>query len=229
MFTIFYSVTADVEETSAPTFSPVPDVEETPVGTFPSVPGVDEAPGGTLPSVPDVDEASGGTLPSFPDVDEAPGSTLPSVPYVEEIPVAMLSSAPKAPPTPLLSPTFHECTTMLSLQQSHVSHLKSHQQPVSQLPLSTNKGEDLSRNIRNWAKGNKITHSALDKLLDILQPVAPDLPRDSRTLLQTPRNLQFTVMGNGVYHYFGLQQHMHGMCFNSLRHSAITNTRENTM
>lgn len=42
-------------------------------------------------------------------------------------------------------------------------------------------------NLASWAVNNNITATALNQLLSLLKPSFPDLPKDSRTLLQTQK------------------------------------------
>jgi len=42
-----------------------------------------------------------------------------------------------------------------------------------------------------------VSQAALSELLKILQPSIADLPKDARTLLRTPRNIEITKMGDG--------------------------------
>lgn len=68
------------------------------------------------------------------------------------------------------------------------------------LPLQNN----LSAKLQNWAVNYKISHSALTSLLHIISPDYPELPLHSRTLLQTPTNMQSKQLENGEYCHIGL-------------------------
>lgn len=67
---------------------------------------------------------------------------------------------------------------------------------------------ELKENLRQWACNNNITHTALSQLLKLLQPRVPGLPRDARSFLSTPRNIDITPMENGQLCYFGLQNEL---------------------
>lgn len=58
--------------------------------------------------------------------------------------------------------------------------------------------------ISNWAKTFRIHHNALNALLEILRDCTHiNFPKDSRTLLGTPRTTFISNMGNGYYHHVG--------------------------
>lgn len=61
--------------------------------------------------------------------------------------------------------------------------------------------------LRDWAVDNQVNHSAVNALLKILKNHIPEnaLPKDARTLLQTPRNVQIESIENGQYWHYGLQ------------------------
>ena len=60
--------------------------------------------------------------------------------------------------------------------------------------------EDLS----GWAVENKCTRTSVDSLLRLLRDFGIDWPKDSRTLLKTPRTVNFDEKCNGQYIYFGI-------------------------
>jgi len=65
--------------------------------------------------------------------------------------------------------------------------------------------DNLMCSLVDWALQNNITHSAVDGLLSILQPLHPSLPKDARTLLCTPRTIELKKFSdNGMYYHFGL-------------------------
>lgn len=55
-----------------------------------------------------------------------------------------------------------------------------------------------------WASQNNVTRQALISLLDLLRKVGHDLPKDARTVLQTPRSVVTVEKCGGKYSYFGL-------------------------
>ena len=55
-----------------------------------------------------------------------------------------------------------------------------------------------------WATSYGITLAALSALLFILRFFHPDLPKDARTLLKTPRNTNVKPLANGSYFHFGI-------------------------
>ncbi len=67
--------------------------------------------------------------------------------------------------------------------------------------------DDLSFNekLADWASSTHQTRDAVNALLLILRQSGHDLPKDTRTLLQTPRNLNVLEKCGGQYIYFGLE------------------------
>ena len=67
--------------------------------------------------------------------------------------------------------------------------------------------DSLSEKLAIWASQHKLTRAAINDLLDILQSVGhDDLPKDSRTLLKTPRLVSSIVKCNGDYLYIGIEK-----------------------
>ena len=60
---------------------------------------------------------------------------------------------------------------------------------------------DLAADLVGWATNNECTRSGLNDLLDILRKQGHRLPRDSRTLLQTPRSIHTIQKCGGDYLY----------------------------
>lgn len=70
--------------------------------------------------------------------------------------------------------------------------------------------ENISIDLAKWATENRITATAMNKLLKILKPTFPYLPKDSRTLLHTPQKNDIISLSGGSYVHLGV--------LNSLRH-----------
>lgn len=68
--------------------------------------------------------------------------------------------------------------------------------------------ENIASFLISWSHKHNITHSALDDLLHKLQLRYPNLPKDSRTLLQTSNNINVVECAGGSYIYFGLEEHI---------------------
>lgn len=68
--------------------------------------------------------------------------------------------------------------------------------------------------IARWAVRHDITHFALDDFLKSVStfPQFIDLPKDSRTLLQTPTTTLVKEIGGGIYHHFGLRSEIEQLC-----------------
>lgn len=63
----------------------------------------------------------------------------------------------------------------------------------------------LSQQLQNWVTKCNITHTALRKLLSLLRPfISEHLPRDPRTLLNTPKSTKIITMGSGIYTHIGV-------------------------
>ena len=63
----------------------------------------------------------------------------------------------------------------------------------------------LADDLGKWAASFKISHIALDSLLQILRKNGSDLPKDSRSLLHTKRKIESKTVAGGEYYYIGLQ------------------------
>jgi hypothetical protein len=59
--------------------------------------------------------------------------------------------------------------------------------------------------LRDWAVEHKITHTALYDLLQVLRRQNPDLPKDPRTLLKTPKDISVVNIEGGSFYYIGVQ------------------------
>lgn len=61
--------------------------------------------------------------------------------------------------------------------------------------------------LRIWAVQNQITHVAINELLELLLTLGlKNLPKNSRTLLHTPRSVQIRSMGSGEYWHNGIEK-----------------------
>lgn len=76
------------------------------------------------------------------------------------------------------------------------------------LPVTDNHSTtdyDLPAQLKHWATiQHKVPHNAVDSLLKILTPLCPSLPKDSRTLLKTPINIEVTTLDTGEMVYMGI-------------------------
>lgn len=71
--------------------------------------------------------------------------------------------------------------------------------------------------LQEWAIKNNITHVALNELISRIKPQFPDLPRNARSLLRTPRKINVDDVAPGHYYHLGLRN-----CIETLltRHSS---------
>lgn len=68
---------------------------------------------------------------------------------------------------------------------------------------------DFMNDLSSWALENKLTHRSVTTLLKILRKHGrTELPRDSRTLLKTPRDLTIINIGCGQMWYHGIQNNL---------------------
>lgn len=71
----------------------------------------------------------------------------------------------------------------------------------------------LNFKLRKWAITNNIRLYALSELLSILKESGHNsLPKDARTLLETPQNVDIVKMGSGQYWYGGLRKKLIEIC-----------------
>lgn len=67
----------------------------------------------------------------------------------------------------------------------------------------------LKRDLRQWSATHAITHIALKDLFQIINNFQPGtLPKDPRTLLQSPRTIEIKKIGNGEYWHHGLKNNL---------------------
>lgn len=64
--------------------------------------------------------------------------------------------------------------------------------------------EGLRHKLVQWAVAFNISHVALNRLLETLREYHPDLPRDSRGFLNTPRFVDVQDLAGGSYYHFGI-------------------------
>lgn len=62
----------------------------------------------------------------------------------------------------------------------------------------------LREKLSSWSIRNSVSNIAINELLQILRDVDVPLPKDVRTLKQTPRDAPTIPMGNGTYVHYGL-------------------------
>lgn len=63
---------------------------------------------------------------------------------------------------------------------------------------------ELLENVRNWAIG--VNTAKVNEILDILRKLGHDVPKDCRTLLQTPRKTTIKSCSPGHYFHYGLEK-----------------------
>lgn len=58
--------------------------------------------------------------------------------------------------------------------------------------------------LRLWAIEHRISHSGINDLLKILKSVGFSVPKDSRTMMFTPTNVEIRMLSNGKLWYQGI-------------------------
>lgn len=77
--------------------------------------------------------------------------------------------------------------------------------------------QTLNFQIWKWALKNNITHAALSQLLKILIGFGHlSLPKDSRTLLRTPKKVRVINIGSGQLWYRGLEERLTQICMRKI-------------
>lgn len=98
------------------------------------------------------------------------------------------------------SPTFLNVNSINGLKQK----LKSHES-IAPSPHNVSKSIDLKDSLRTWAIEKNIRQRAITDLLKILRSAGlRNLPKDSRSLLDTPRKVEIVNRANGKYWHNGL-------------------------
>nr|CAI5837450.1 unnamed protein product [Callosobruchus analis] len=73
-------------------------------------------------------------------------------------------------------------------------------------------GSKILKFLPNWAIEYKISHVAVNALLkNLISSGVSGLPKDSRTLIGTPRTVEIEKMGNGYFWYHGLENCLSGI------------------
>ena len=79
---------------------------------------------------------------------------------------------------------------------------------------------DFQSQLKAWAIKSGCTRASLNDLLNILSKKHPYLPKDSRTLLHTPRTVNYDQKCGGSYIYFGIEDGIN-TCLNILTNHFI--------
>lgn len=73
---------------------------------------------------------------------------------------------------------------------------------------SFNNPFSLKSKLRDWANSFRVSKRAIDSLLEILNSNGLNLPKNHRTLLRTPLNIEFSEVAGGEFWYSGLETHL---------------------
>ena len=69
-----------------------------------------------------------------------------------------------------------------------------------------NDDDALCERLKTWALNNNCTRDCINEILAIVSDLGGDVPKDSRTLLETQRDVIQTPMGVGHYIYIGVEK-----------------------
>lgn len=78
--------------------------------------------------------------------------------------------------------------------------------------LSKEEPSDLRSDLVKWAVKNKVTRTSVDELLLVLHKHGHRLPKDARTLLGTPSEIDVTDLCGDQFLYFGVETGLLKMC-----------------
>lgn len=75
--------------------------------------------------------------------------------------------------------------------------------------LLEDENDTLKEELKCWANQFQVKHNAIDHLLKVLQDHGhPELPATARTLLQTKRNIDTSIVSGMEYYYLGLRNQL---------------------
>ena len=72
--------------------------------------------------------------------------------------------------------------------------------------LDHNSPRAILRRVSQWKVDYNVRNLTLNALLKILRDIKPYFPKDSRTLVPPPNNIQLQVLAGGEYYHFGIAQ-----------------------
>ena len=85
-------------------------------------------------------------------------------------------------------------------------------EPLDNFSSGTSEGEEfvneLCADLSEWATNHKLTRAAFNDLLNLLRKRGHDLPKDSRTVLSTPSQVDTLAKCGGRYIYFGIEKNI---------------------
>lgn len=82
---------------------------------------------------------------------------------------------------------------------------------------------DFNEKLKLWAVKHCITKRAINDLLSILIIFGFDfLPKDSRTLMKTPKNVDIRELSKGQLWYYGIKNYLEAIFHNNKSHITVT-------
>jgi hypothetical protein len=88
-------------------------------------------------------------------------------------------------------------------------------------------GTSLQSDLAQWVVDTQLTRESCNKLLCLLRNHGCQMPKDKRTLLKTPRSVNFSEKCGGQYAYFGLEKALHTVACSDLASCSILNLQVN--
>lgn len=89
----------------------------------------------------------------------------------------------------------------ISSSDTECEQLDETSQPIVETP-------SLHNDLASWATATNQTHKAINDLLHVLRSHGHTLPKDARTLLDTPQGVPIENKCNGQYIYYGIERYL---------------------
>lgn len=101
-----------------------------------------------------------------------------------------------------IEPVFNSSDSEENVLNSHLNNTTNN----TFTTINTESNKTFTGKLREWVVKNRISNVAVNELLKILQEkITDDLPLDSRTLLNTIRDIEVKSVEPGQYYHFGLK------------------------
>lgn len=78
--------------------------------------------------------------------------------------------------------------------------------------FSEKESSNLKTDLAKWAVKNRVMRTSIDELLSVLRQHGHRLPKDARTLLGTPPQIEVMDLCGGQFLYFGVQTGLLKLC-----------------
>lgn len=123
-----------------------------------------------------------------------------------------------------ISSTFPGSNTLINFESTNITESYKNETSVQclelQLPvsdsleqnynnISCNKKPTIREKLHQWVLDSAVTKNSVNSLLTILRSEGLNLPKDVRTLMNTPRNHNIITINPGTYIHLGLEKMMY--------------------